>query len=110
MTRDGEIIKVIYDTLKEVRIPIFKFPGGLAVEFQIEDDEHAQALAEVIFLRIVPFLTERNRHPGGLRSSVPDQVSETREPSVCDPERSASGLEGECEGASVVAGREQTET
>lgn len=55
MTLNGEILKALYDTLKEVKVPIFTFPSGLEISFEFEDD-HAKELAKKLFEQISPYL------------------------------------------------------
>lgn len=57
MTRNGEILKAIYDKLKEARIPVIELAAGLVVELELKD-ENAKILAENILNEILPFISD----------------------------------------------------
>lgn len=54
MKLHAEILREIYDTLKEVEVP-FKLSTGLDITLRF-DDQHAEELAQAILARLIPFL------------------------------------------------------
>ncbi len=73
MTKNGEILKGIYDELISTPIPILTLPSGLVIEVRL-DHQQATLLATQIFGGIFHLLTDGGSDPRGVRPVVPVTV------------------------------------